>query len=235
VIGMAWGMENMDVSADWLLMPSMVSWGVLDVALVFVMWALMMTAMMLPSAVPLLFLLFRIRRATSGWRRALFLCGAFAVGYLLAWTGFSALATLAQWGLQKMRLISPMMSSSSVYLSGALLWAAGAYQFSGLKSACLTRCRSPLTLLLTQRNQGGLGTLVTGLRQGANCVGCCWLLMALLLALGVMNLLWIAGLTVCVLLEIFLRRPQPLMRSTGVILLLWGLSVLTRQPQLIGQ
>jgi predicted metal-binding membrane protein len=226
LIAMAWGMENMDVSVDWLLMPAMSSWGSTDLVLVFIMWTLMMAAMMLPSAVPLLLLLFRINSANHSRRGAVLAVAVFALGYLAVWAGFSVLATFAQWGLLKARLVSPMMDSSSVYFSGVLLLAAGAYQFSTLKNVCLTRCRSPLSVLMTQRSQGRWGAFVMGLRQGMYCTGCCWLLMALLFVLGVMNLLWIIGLTVFVLFEKVLRQPRWFVHASGAILLVWGVWVL---------
>ena len=222
VVYMVWGMANMDVAVNWLLMPRMSNWGIADIALVFVMWAVMMAAMMLPSAVPLLSLLARIYLQRHRRRRALLATGVAGFGYLTAWTGFSVLATLAQWGLLEARLVSPMMESSSPYLSGALLAAAGAYQFTALKYACLSRCRSPLSALMTHGGASMPGAFLLGLRQGAYCTGCCWLLMVLMFVLGVMNLLWIAGLTLLVLLEKILRQPRWFVQLIGVALLVWA-------------
>jgi predicted metal-binding membrane protein len=219
VLYMAWGMANMDVAADWLLMPSMLDWDAADLLLVFVMWTLMMAAMMVPSAVPLLLLVNRINFERYSKRRALGATGVFALGYLTVWTGFSALATLAQWAMLEARLVSPMMESSSAYLSAALLLAAGAYQFSPLKHVCLSRCRSPLSFLMTQRVDSAF---LLGLRHGTYCAGCCWLLMTLLFVLGVMNVAWIAVLTLIVLLEKVLRQPRWFLHLTGAALLLWG-------------
>jgi len=220
---MAWGMANMDVAADWLLMPRMTGWGISDLALVLAMWMLMMAAMMLPSATPLLLLVHRATAQQHGSGRAALDTIAFALGYLAVWSAFSVLATAAQWALLEERLVSPMMDSSSPYLSGVLLVAAGAYQFSGLKLACLARCRSPLSFLMTQR---GHGAFVLGVRHGVYCAGCCWLIMALLFVLGVMNLWWILGLTLFVLLEKFLRQPRGLVSAGGAALVAWGLLVL---------
>jgi predicted metal-binding membrane protein len=229
---MVWGMENMDLSADSLLMPRMLGWQGTDLLLVFVMWAIMMAAMMLPAATPLLLLLAKINHARySRWRSAV-ATGVAGLGYLAAWTGFSLLATLAQWGLLEARLVSPMMESSSPLLSGALLVAAGAYQFTPLKYACLSRCRSPLSVLLNDWREGYLGAFRMGLRQGAYCLGCCWLLMALLFAFGVMNLIWIAALSVLVLLEKILPQPRLFAQGTGAILLVWGAWIASR-PMLL--
>lgn len=228
VFYMVWGMENMDLSADSILMPRMIGWDGVDLVLVFVMWSIMMAAMMLPAATPLLLLLAKINRTRHSRRRAAVATGVAGLGYLAAWTGFSLLATLAQWGLLEARLVSPMMESSSPLLSGALLVAAGAYQFTPLKYACLGRCRSPLSVLLNDWREGYLGAFRMGLRQGAYCTGCCWLLMALLFAFGVMNLIWIAALSLLVLLEKIVPQPRLFAQGTGAILLVWGAWVVAR-------
>jgi len=219
---MAWGMENMSAAADWWIMPRMTHWGGADLALVFAMWAIMMAAMMLPSAIPMLLLLARSNSRGDGSARAFISTSGVGLGYVTAWAAFSAIATLAQWFLLEARLVSPMMVSASPYLSAALLAAAGAYQFTPWKYACLSQCRSPLSALMTQGRGGLSGSLLLGLRQGAYCVGCCWLLMVLLFVLGVMNLQWIAALTLLVLLEKVLRQPRWFVRLTGVTLLAWA-------------
>ncbi len=222
LVYMAWGMENMDVAGEWWLMPRMTDWDGADLALVFAMWAIMMAAMMLPSAAPLLLLLARSNSQRYGRARGMIATGASGLGYLTTWVAFSALATLAQWGLLEARLVSPMMESSSPYLSALLLAAAGTYQFTGLKYACLSRCRSPLAALMTMKRDGIAGAFLLGLGQGAYCTGCCWLLMALLFVLGVMNLLWIVVLATVVLLEKFLRQPRWFVRLAGVALVAWA-------------
>jgi predicted metal-binding membrane protein len=222
VVYMVWGMAHMDVSAHWLLMPRMDNWHGVDVLLVFVMWAIMMAAMMLPSAVPMLLLLGRTNQVRYSRRRANLATGVFALGYLTVWAGFSLLATLAQWGLLTARLVSPMMESLSPVFSSVLLLAAGGYQFTPFKHACLSRCRSPLSFLMTDWRDGLQGSFFMGLRQGAYCTGCCWLLMALLFAFGVMNLIWIAALSLLVLLEKLLQRQRWFSYLTGGILLVWG-------------
>ena len=231
---MIWGMENMDAVADSLLMPAMVDWSGADLVLVFVMWAIMMAAMMLPSAAPMLMLFARISAARSNGARAGLATGVLALGYLAAWAGFSALATLAQWGLLEARLVSPMMSSASPALSAALLAAAGAYQFTPLKNACLARCRSPLSVLLNDWREGLAGAFSMGLRQGAYCIGCCWLLMALLFVFGVMNLVWIVALTVFVLVEKLLRGPGWFAPVTGAMLLVWGAGIAYQAANVAG-
>ena len=149
--------------------------------------------------------------------------GVFLSGYLLVWSGFSAAATLANWGLHANSLLSSMMgTSTSSYLGGALLMTAGAFQWSPLKSACLTHCRSPLGFLMSDWREGTGGALRMGLRHGAYCVGCCWTLMGLLFVLGVMNLLWIAALAAFVLLEKVAPGGRRFSRGTGLLLFGWG-------------
>ena len=234
LIYMAWGMANMNLAADWLLMPGMSHWHTTDVLLVFVMWAIMMAAMMLPSAAPLFLLIARVNQGRYGGRRAVVATGVFGLGYLAVWTGFSLLATLAQWGLLEARLVSPMMDSASALLSAALLAAAGAYQFTAFKQACLSHCRSPLGVLMTEWRDGLWGAFLIGLRQGAYCTGCCWLLMALLFVFGVMNVTWIAGLSLLVLVEKLLRQPRWFVQATGTVLLTWGASIAGRTVLSLG-
>jgi len=134
--------------------------------------------------------------------------GQFLLGYLTLWTGFSALATLAQWGLLTAALVSPMMESTSKALGGGLLLGAGLFQFSRLKYACLAHCRSPMGFLATEWRDGSWGAFRMGLKHGGYCLGCCWALMGLLFAFGVMNLLWVAGISGFVLLEKIISANQ---------------------------
>ena len=222
LVYMSWGMKHMDAVADSLLMPAMTGWRGTDLLLVFFMWAIMMLAMMLPSAMPLLLLAAKINYGRFSRNRALLGTGVFALGYLVVWTGFSALATLTQWGLLEARLLSPMMESANPWLSATLLVAAGAYEFTPLKNACLSRCQSPLGFLMTGWREGVSGALIMGLRHGAYCTGCCWLLMTLLFVFGVMNVTWIAALAIFVLLQKLLRQPAWFARATGTTLIAWG-------------
>lgn len=220
VLFMGWGMEHMDVGMDMALMPRMTDWQPVDLVLVFLMWVVMMVAMMLPSSVPMMLAFSRETRppAGQGSRRL----GAFVAGYLLVWTVFSLAMTLLQWALLESRLINPMMESRSPLFGGLLLVAAGLFQFTPLKNACLAACRSPLSFLMTEWRPGVRGAWVMGLRHGVYCTGCCWLLMALLFLLGVMNVLWIAALTAFVLIEKTWPRAEWTSKVSGVALLVWG-------------
>jgi predicted metal-binding membrane protein len=170
----------------------------------FFMWAAMMVAMMLPSASPMVLLFARVvRRAEVQGRtmRASAAITSFASSYVAVWILFSGLAVALQWGLERMGALSVMMSSRSTLLSGGLLIAAGLYQLTPLKEACLTRCRAPASFLTAHWRPGVVGAWRMGFVHGLYCVGCCAVLMLLLFVGGVMNLIWIAGLTLFVAVE----------------------------------
>ena len=214
----AWAMGHMDV-VD-MAMPSVQDWGIRDLTLVFTMWTIMMVGMMAPSASPMILLFARIQAQRNvGSMPA---SGLFLLGYLLVWTGFSLVVTLIQWALHNALLISPMMVGTSPLLSSAVLIAAGVYQWTPAKQACLARCRSPIGFLLNEWQDGNRGALLMGLRHGLFCTGCCWLLMLVLFVVGVMNLLWIALLTAYVLLEKFLPQAPWGSKIAGIALIGWG-------------
>jgi predicted metal-binding membrane protein len=213
-------MDHMDV-VD-MAMPSNHAWGAWDLALVFTMWAIMMAGMMVPSVSPVVLLFARIQHQRRAQGQPFIANWLFLLGYLLVWTGFSLAATLVQWGMHAAMLISPTMVGTSPLLGGAVLIAAGIYQWTPAKYACLARCRSPLAFLLNEWRDGTWGALVMGLRHGLYCTGCCWLLMLVLFVVGVMNLLWIALLTVFVLLEKTLSRGLWVSRASGGALIAWG-------------
>jgi predicted metal-binding membrane protein len=225
VLYMGWGMAHMDVGATMAIMPRMVSWTPLDLGLVFAMWAIMMVAMMLPSATPVILVFAAITRQRKS-ARALTDVAAFVAGYLTMWTGFSLLATIGQWGLLEARLVSPMMVASSPILSAGVLVATGVFQFTQLKNRCLFQCRNPLAFVAAHWRKGARGAFALGIRHGIYCVGCCWLLMLLLFVLGVMNLLWVALLAAFVLLEKILPSARWFDRLSGVIFIGWGAALL---------
>ena len=204
-------------------------WSALDFAVMFAMWVVMMVGMMLPSATPMALLYARVARSAARDGSVLPPTAVFVVGYLVAWTLFSAVATAAQWALERAALLSPMLVSKSPQLGAALFFAAGLYQLTPLKSACLSRCRNPAMFFATHFRPGARGALRLGFRYGLYCLGCCWVLMGLLFAGGVMNLLWIAALTVFVLAEKLIplgawgsRVAGVLMIGTGTWLLVQG-------------
>jgi predicted metal-binding membrane protein len=174
------------------------AWSATDAWLIFAMWAVMMVAMMIPSAVPMIEMYARIARGNADSRA--WFTWAFVGGYAVAWTLFGAAATAAQWGLARAAMMPAAMRVGPI-AGAAILAVAGIYQLTPLKNACLAHCRSPIGFFMTEWRGGAAGALVMGLKHGAFCIGCCWMLMALLFVAGVMNLLWIAALAVVVLLE----------------------------------
>lgn len=198
-------------------------WTVSYALLIFLMWWIMMIAMMTPSAAPALLLYTATKRLGPEGARATALSGAFLAGYLLAWAGFSVVAMLAQWGLERAGLSDgPMMTISSRGFAGTVLVLAGLYQFSPLKRACLRHCRSPAHFLAAHNHPGYPGALRTGVEHGAYCLGCCWALMALLFVGGIMNLYWIAGIAAYVAAEKLLPRAMWLAPVTGGALIAAG-------------
>ncbi|HKA14404.1 MAG TPA: DUF2182 domain-containing protein [Myxococcota bacterium] len=197
-------------------------------ALMFLMWAVMMVGMMLPTAAPAILLFARVMTRSAGADAPVVRSYAFAGGYLLAWTGFSLAATFVQWRLAEAALLSPMMEAATPVLGGAILVAAGAYQWTSVKRACLIRCRSPVEFLTQSFRPGWRGALQMGLRHGLHCIGCCWVLMGLLFVGGVMQLAWIAAIAIFVLLEKLAPHGMQLGRVGGAVLVLAGIGVLLR-------
>src|SRR5271169_2667283 len=210
------GMPNMD------MMMARAVWTPEYAALIFAMWWVMMVAMMLPSAAPMLLLFARVNRAQKTRDRPYVATGVFAAGYLAGWGGFSALAAGLQWGLEQLDLLSPMMTTTSYWLGGAILLAAGIWQLTPIKGVCLRHCRSPLTFLAQQWRPGGLGAFRMGLEHGSYCLGCCWFLMGLLFFGGIMNLFWIIGLAGFVLLEKTVPMGSWIGRIVGIGVAVWG-------------
>jgi len=192
------------------------------------MWWAMMVAMMTPSAAPLVLLYERVLRHHAAADGKAYARSAFvAAGYLSAWLAFSlAAASLQQALLEAGRLAGMMLWSKSAALSATVLAAAGAYQLSPLKQACLAQCRSPAQFLTRYWRPGRGGAFLLGIRHGAYCVGCCWLLMALLFVGGVMNLLWIAALTAVVLVEKLAPAGDRAGKVLGFILITWAAATL---------
>jgi predicted metal-binding membrane protein len=215
-----WSMQHMDLVA--MAMPSNGAWGLMDLLMIFAMWAVMMAAMMVPSATPMLLTFATVVRSRRAQERSLGPVWVFLAGYLVLWTAFSLAATLAQWALHSLLLISPMMVGTSPVLGSVLLVLAGIYQWTPFKQACLRHCRTPLQFLLAYWQDGTAGAFLIGLRHGTYCLGCCWLLMAVLFAVGVMNLAWIAALSVFVLLEKIIPRGLWVAKVAGLILIGFG-------------
>jgi predicted metal-binding membrane protein len=198
--------------------PDLMSWPAATLLPLFLMWAIMMIAMMLPSAMPMILTFAAVTRNRQQFGRPYVPMSIFVLGYVVIWSLFSAAAALAQWWLHRHTLLSPSMASVSGWFGGALLLAAGIFQFTPLKQSCLTHCRGPLKFIMTRWREGAGGAFRMGLEHGAFCTGCCWALMALLFVAGVMNILWIAALTLLVCLEKMLpaRASQFRLRSAAL-------------------
>jgi len=212
---MAMGME--------MSMPVVQAWGAMDYWLMFVMWSVMMIAMMTPSAAPMILTYTKISQQQQKALQPVKGTAVFFFGYLLIWTVFSAVATLIQGVFHAASLLSPMMEVSSPILGGIILIAAGIFQFTPFKQACLSHCRTPLGFFMTEWREGKWGALVMGVRHGAFCVGCCWLLMALLFVAGVMNLFWMGVITAYVLAEKVLPGGHKVSWAIGALMLGWGI------------
>lgn len=215
-------MPGMDMPGA--LAPGFRPWSVGEFAFTFGMWAVMMVGMMTPSAAPMVLIFAAVGRQASAQGKPFAATSWFLAGYLLVWLAFALVATAAQFALTRAALLDPTMASSSRLFGGIVLVAAGLYEWTPLKDACLAQCQSPLMFI--QRHGGfrrdPAGAVMLGFRHGAYCVGCCWVLMALLFVGGVMNLLWIAAISVFVLVEKMLPVGRLFARTAGVVLVAAG-------------
>lgn len=221
ILSLAWGMESSDAAMG-MGLSQMRPWETADFVLTFVMWAVMMVAVMVPSAAPMVLMFAAVNRKRREQRGPFVPTGVFLVSYLVVWSGFSALATVFQWQLHAATLLSPTIAVTSPVLGGVLLMAAGIFQWTPLKNVCLAHCRSPLSHIMTDWREGTGGAFVMGFRHGSYCVGCCWLLMALLFVAGVMNLLWVAAIGAFILVEKVLQGNRWLSQTAGLLFIGWG-------------
>jgi predicted metal-binding membrane protein len=204
--------------------PSLKPWDAADFGFTFAMWAVMMIGMMTPSAAPMILIYARVARQAELQGKPLAASGWFFGGYLLSWTAFSLAATALQGALQHAALLTPMMALAANHLGGAVLIAAGLYQWTRLKDSCLQRCRSPLAFI---QDHGGFkrqapASLKLGFHHGLYCIGCCWALMALLFVGGVMNIVWIAAIAVLVLVEKAAPKGRLIARIVGILFIAAG-------------
>jgi predicted metal-binding membrane protein len=213
-----------------VMAPEFKPWTVSEFALTFAMWSVMMVGMMTPSAAPMILLYAQVGRRALAEGKPFASSFWFAGGYLLAWSGFSLAASAAEVLLSQGALITPMLASANNLFGGIVLIAAGFYQWTPFKYACLSQCQSPLFFI--QRHggfkPGAAGSLKLGFKHGLYCIGCCWALMALLFVGGVMNLLWIATLAILVLLEKIVPAKWVMPKGLGLVLVAAGLIFLYR-------
>ncbi len=222
LVGLAWGYllkvasDMPDMSGMTVAMP----WTAVDVFMLFVMWVIMMIAMMLPSATPMI-LTFQMVNSRRPQHRTV-PTYLFMAGYLVIWALYSLAATLLQWLLHSQALISAAMAVNYPLLSGSILICAGLFQWSQLKGLCLTKCRSPLAFLMAHWREGHMGAFKMGLQHGSYCAGCCWLLMLVLFVTGVMNLLAVLLIAIFVLAEKTISNGIVFAKIGGAFLIIAG-------------
>ena len=201
-----------------------------ELGFAFVMWAVMMVGMMTPTAAPMILLYARIGQQATGRGTVFPATGWFAAGYLAVWTAFAVLAGVMQAVLAQAALMTPMMSVSNNVVAGGLLLVAGVWQWVPLKDTCVGQCQSPFGFL---QRVGGFkrdraGAFAQGAKHGFYCVGCCWALMVLLFVGGVMNLLWVAALSIFVLVEKLIPAGKIITRSAGLVAITAGIIFLAK-------
>lgn len=225
----AWGylfyqhlqMQHQPMSSMWMPPSEPMAWRFMDFVLIYFMWSVMMAAMMLPSAIPMILAYSRAcRKQNKAFARLAFL---FTSAYLGIWLLFSTALTLLQWQMHGLAWLSPMMENQNSILAAGILFLAGSYQFMPVKNACLTHCKTPMGFLLNEWQDGALGAFKLGLKHGANCLGCCWAQMLIMFAVGVMNLLGMALITLLVILEKSLPLESRFFsQAVGIAFLIWG-------------
>lgn len=209
----------------WHGMPGAGGWGAVDVFLVFAMWCAMGLAMMLPSSGPMILTYAEIADTAAAKGQRVVSPLVLAGGYLAVWIGFAALAAMLQALLTRMALLDPAMGTANGLFSGAVFLVAGLYQFSALKHACVTQCQRPMPFFLVNWSNAPRGVFRLGLRQGLYCLGCCWAMMLLMLAVGTMNVVWMAGLGVIMTIEKIATTTR-FSRAIGIVCLLIGAGLL---------
>jgi predicted metal-binding membrane protein len=222
------GMDMSEMNMGDAIAPSFRAWAPADFAFIFTMWAVMMVGMMTPSVAPMVLLYALVGRKARTGGKPFAPTGWFFAGYVLVWLFFSIVATICQWLLASMAMLNPMMATGSSTVGGLVLIFAGLYQWTPLKEACLRQCQVPIAFL---SSHGGFrsdpfGALRLGIDHGIYCLGCCWALMALLFVGGVMNIAWIGGIAILILLEKTLPAGRLIPRISGVILAAAGIWLL---------
>jgi predicted metal-binding membrane protein len=216
-------MGAMEGMADIAMPAAYVPWTAADFALNLAIWWAMMPGMMLPSAAPMILTFAAINRHKRQHGQPFVPTMVFTSGYLIAWGLFGVLAALADWGFERAALISPMTGRLVPVFGAVVVIAAGVYQLTPLKAVCLRHCRSPFDFVLNHWRDGAAGALRMGLEHGLYCLGCCWFLMALLFAAGIMSLLWMAAITAFVFVEKLFPAGAWIARISGVAMLGFGI------------
>lgn len=201
-------------------------WTANDLLLSVVMWIAMAFAMMLPAGAPLLSTYLDIAGVARTKEMKVVSPVVLIAGYISVWIGFAVLAAFAQWGLVETGALTGEMKLVSPVVAGVVLVSVGAWQFTTVKHNCLTKCRRPFTWFMANWRDDELGVFKLGIEQGIVCLGCCWALMAVMFVSGLMNLAWMSGLALVMVLEKVIPNPRPLVYGTGVVLILGGAAML---------
>jgi predicted metal-binding membrane protein len=216
-------MLNMNMDAFFFAMPMNPSWTIVDFCLLFLMWFVMMIAMMTPSVAPLILIFAMVNRRKQQQQSPFVSTGYLLFGYFLIWAGFSLLATLLQWLLQRIAWLNSEMVTTNKISGGIILIMAGIFQFTPLKRKCLNYCRTPIDFIHLKWKEGRRGALRMGMENGLYCLACCWVLMILLFVAGIMNLLWIALIALFVLIEKSLPKIKWISYGAGIVLIVYGI------------
>ena len=225
-------MVYMDMNALFFAMPMTPEWTYIDFILLFLMWLVMMIAMMTPSVSTLILVFARINRQRQQQNQPFVNTAFLMAGYFLVWGGFSLVATALQWLLQQMSLLNPDMKTTSKIFGSIILITTGVFQFTPLKQTCLAHCRTPLNFVLQHWKEGKQGALRMGIENGFYCLGCCWLLMVLLFVTGIMNLLWVSIIALFVLIEKLLSQIKWIPYLAGTVLILYGILLLVKSSSI---
>lgn len=228
----AWGwllyqqqqMATLPMDEMWMP-PSDWQWSSYDFTVVFLMWAVMMAAMMLPSALPMIKSYARVCRQRQLHEASY--SALFSLAYLFIWFAFSIVLTLLQWQFHSLKWLSPMMDNRNPVLAAAIFITAGLYQLTPMKHNCLTLCQSPMGFLLNHWRNGYRGAISMGAQHGLYCLGCCWAQMLIMFAVGVMNIHAMVLITLFIVLEKNLpQKPLQPGKISGYLLCFWGLALL---------
>ena len=217
----------MNMDAFLFAMPMSPEWTLIDFLLLFLMWFVMMIAMMIPSVAPLVLIYAMVNRQKKTNQSPYVPAGYFLSGYLVVWAVFSIAATALQWFFQNLDWLNPDMIVTNKILGGSILIVAGLFQFTSLKEKCLTHCQTPVSFIHSHWQNGRSGALKMGIVNGWYCLGCCWILMVILFVSGIMNLLWIALISLFVLVEKLLPGVKWVSYVAGMVLVIYGVLMIT--------
>jgi len=220
-----WQMDTLPMTEMWMPPNSAEHWGISDFTVIYIMWAIMMAAMMLPTAFPMIKVFSRTCQKKYG--TDIPYTSLFSFAYLVVWFLFSMILTLLQWQMHSFHLLTNMMENNNTPLAALIFMTAGIYQLTTIKEACLHHCRSPLGFLLNYWQHGKYGAFKMGIIHGKKCLGCCWAQMLIMFAVGVMNIVAMALITLFMLLEKVLPTNEKIISTiSGIFLYFWGVGLL---------